>query len=150
VNKFRLDESLVQFETSVASWEEAVVKSAQPLLDGGYVEQGYIDAMIESVNEYGPYIVIAPKFAMPHARPETGSKKIGYSILKLEKPVAFSEEPEHQVELLVALSCVNAESHIEILQFIVEVLSDETKFESALNSTNKQELIDIFQSKEGE
>jgi mannitol/fructose-specific phosphotransferase system IIA component (Ntr-type) len=147
VNKFKLDESLVQFETSVDSWQEAIIKSAQPLLDGGYVEQGYVDAMIESVNEYGPYIVIAPKVAMPHARPETGSKNIGYSILKLEKPVAFSEEAEHQVELLVALSCVNAESHLEILQFIVEVLSDENKFAAALNATNKQELIDIFENK---
>lgn len=145
VNKFKLDESLVQFESSVRNWEEAIVKSAKPLLDGDYIEQGYVDAMIESVNEYGPYIVIAPRVAMPHARPETGSKKIGYSILKLEQPVAFSEEAEHEVELLIALSCVNAESHIELLQFIVEVLSDEVKFENALKASSKQALIDIFQ-----
>ncbi len=146
VNEFKLNESLIQFESSVSTWEEAIIKSAQPLLDGAYVDQGYIDAMIESVNEYGPYIVIAPKVAMPHARPETGSKKIGYSILKLEQPIGFSEEPEHQVELLVALSCVNAESHLEILQFIVEVLSDTERFESALKATTKTELLDIFQN----
>ncbi|MBI9011425.1 MAG: PTS sugar transporter subunit IIA [Clostridiales bacterium] len=144
VNEFNLNESLIQFETSVSTWEEAIIKSAQPLLDGMYVDQGYIDAMIESVNEYGPYIVIAPKVAMPHARPETGSKKIGYSILKLEQPIGFSEAPEHQVELLVALSCVNAESHLEILQFIVEVLSDAERFEGALKATTKTELLDIF------
>ena len=147
VNEFRLNEDLVQFETRVSDWQEAIVKSAKPLLDGGYIEQGYVDAMIESVNEFGPYIVIAPRVAMPHARPETGSKKIGYSILKLEEPVKFSEEAEHEVELLVALSCVNAESHLEILQFIVEVLSNEEKFSNALKATDKQELIDIFQNK---
>lgn len=146
-NKFVLVEDLVQFESSVESWQEAIIKSSQPLLDGGYVEQGYIDGMIDSVNEYGPYIVIAPKVAMPHARPETGSKKIGYSILKLEKPVAFSEEAEHQVELLIALSCVNAEAHIEMLQFIVEVLSDEDKFSRALTATTKKELVEIFTKK---
>jgi len=146
VNEFKLNESLIQFESSVSTWEEAIIMSAQPLLEGEYVDQGYIDAMIDSVNEYGPYIVIAPKVAMPHARPETGSKKIGYSILKLEQPIGFSEEPEHQVELLVALSCVNAESHLEILQFIVEVLSDSERFDSALKATTKTELLDIFQN----
>jgi len=146
VNEFELNESLIQFESSVSTWEEAIIKSAQPLLEGEYVDQGYIDAMIDSVNEYGPYIVIAPKVAMPHARPETGSKKIGYSILKLEQPIGFSEEPEHQVELLVALSCVNAESHLEILQFIVEVLSDSERFDGALKATTKTELLNIFQN----
>ena len=146
VNEFELNESLIQFESSVSTWEEAIIKSAQPLLEGEYVDQGYIDAMIDSVNEYGPYIVIAPKVAMPHARPETGSKKIGYSILKLEQPIGFSEEPEHQVELLVALSCVNAESHLEILQFIVEVLSDSERFDGALKATTKTELLNVFQN----
>jgi PTS system ascorbate-specific IIA component len=144
VNKFVLNESLIQLESSVENWEEAIKKSAQPLLDGKYINQGYLDAMIESVNEHGPYIVIAPKVAMPHARPETGSIKLGYSILKLEEPVSFSDESEHDVELLVALSCENAESHLEILQFIVEVLSDTVKFENALKATTKEELLEIF------
>lgn len=143
-NKFTLDRSLIQFEKSVDTWQEAIIKSAQPLMDGGYINQGYLDAMIESVNEYGPYIVIAPKVAMPHARPETGSLKMGYAILKLEEPVSFSEEAEHQVELLVALSCENPESHLEVLQFIVEVLSDEDKFARALQATDKEELLNIF------
>lgn len=144
VGEFTLDESMIRFEHSVKDWEEAIVKSAQPLLTGNYINQGYLDAMIQSVHDYGPYIVITPKVAMPHARPETGSLKLGYSILKLEEPVSFSEEPEHQVSLLIALSCVDAESHIKVLQYIVEVLSDEKKFEKAFKAQSKQDLLDIF------
>lgn len=141
---FKLDASLVQFETRVENWQEAIIKSAQPLLEGGYINQGYLDAMIESVNEHGPYIVIAPKVAMPHARPETGSIKMGYSVLKLDEPVSFSEEEGHQVELLIALSCENPESHLEVLQFIVEILSDQDKFDRALAAKEKSELVEIF------
>lgn len=41
----------------------------------GAIEPRYIDAMINTVKEIGPYIVIAPGIAMPHARPEAGAKK---------------------------------------------------------------------------
>lgn len=36
--------------------------------------------MIESVEEYGPYIVIGPHLALAHARPEDGSLKLGLSL----------------------------------------------------------------------
>ena len=47
----------------VNSWHEAILAS-QPLLQEQVIEQGYVEAMIESVNELGPYIVIAPEIAM--------------------------------------------------------------------------------------
>ena len=40
--------------------------------------------MINNVKEIGSYIVIAPKVAIPHARPEDGTNKLGISFLKLE------------------------------------------------------------------
>lgn len=49
--------------------------SAQPLLVSRENEKSYIDGMIDSVKEHGPYIVIAPNIALLHARTETGSKK---------------------------------------------------------------------------
>lgn len=85
IKDFSLNESLIQLLPEVSDWQEAITKSAAPLLEQGYIDSGYLKAMIDSVHEYGPYIVIAPMVAMPHARPETGSKKLGFSILKLEK-----------------------------------------------------------------
>ncbi len=78
---FTLTNEFIQFEDKIDTWQEAIVKSSQPLLEKGYVEQSYVDAMIESVNEYGPYIVITPNVALPHARPEAGSKIMGFSVL---------------------------------------------------------------------
>lgn len=141
---FNLTEEFIQFKDSVLNWEESVIESSKPLLDNGYVKQSYIDAMIECIKEYGPYVVIAPNLALPHARPETGSVKVGFSILKLDKAVAFSESEEHNVQLLIALSCVDAEMHMKMLQAIVEVLSDEERFKAILNSTTKKEMLELF------
>lgn len=44
----------------VNDWTEAITIASQPLLQEQIIEQGYVQAMIDSVNELGPYIVIAP------------------------------------------------------------------------------------------
>lgn len=141
---FKLTKEFVTFEKQVKNWEKAIVKSSQPLLDQGLVEQSYIDAMIDSVKEYGPYIVIAPNIAMPHARPEAGSKKVGFSVMLLEEPVAFSEEEGHKVQLLIALSCANSSTHIEVLQAIVTILSDEEKSAAIFNATTPEQIVELF------
>ena len=141
---FELTSEFIQFENEVESWEDAIAKSSKPLLEKGYIEQTYVDAMIDSVKEYGPYIVIAPNIAMPHARPEAGSKKVGFSIMKLEKPVAFSEEEEHKVQLLIALSCADSSTHIEILQALVTILSDEEKNKLVFQAKTADEMLKIF------
>ena len=54
------------------SWEEAIRLTAQPLLTKGKIKESYIQAMIDKVKEYGPFINIGEYLALPHARPEEG------------------------------------------------------------------------------
>lgn len=144
IKGFELSEKYIQFFDGFDSWEEAVQVSANPLLDGGQIKQSYIDGMIESVKEHGPYIVIAPNIALPHARPETGSVKIGYSVMLLKKPVSFTEDGESDASLFIALSCVDADTHLEMLQEIVEILSDQEKHDAIFAATTKQDLLTLF------
>lgn len=145
IDGFTLTEDLINFEKGFDNWEDAIVSSSQGLLKQGFIEQSYIDSMIDSVKEFGPYIVIAPNIAMPHARPEAGSNKVGFAVMVCEDAVSFSEAPEHQARLLVTLSCVNADTHLKMLQVLVGVLGDDTKFQAILNATTKQEIIELFQ-----
>jgi len=144
IEGFTLTEDLISFEKGFDNWEDAIIASSQGLLKQGFIEQSYVDSMISSVKEYGPYIVIAPNIAMPHARPEAGSKKVGFAVTLCEEAVSFSDAPEHQARLMVTLSCVNADTHLQMLQALVGVLADETKFEAILASKTKQEILDIF------
>lgn len=142
--KFELTTDFIRFETSCDNWQDAIVKSSDVLLERGYILQSYQDAMVESVIEHGPYIVIAPHIAMPHARPESGSLKVGFSVMRLDEAVAFSEEDMHQVKLFIALSCKDSDTHIEILQKIVLILSDETQFNTLMTSQDKTVIVNVF------
>jgi PTS system ascorbate-specific IIA component len=46
--------------------------AARPLIDGGYLEARYGEAVIDSTLEHGAYYVFDEGIAMPHARPECG------------------------------------------------------------------------------
>ena len=82
------------FMDAIDSWQEAIRVSARPLIGKEIIEESYVQAMIQNVLDNGNYIILLPLVAMPHARPEFGSKGVGISFLCLDKPVMFpSEEP---------------------------------------------------------
>lgn len=60
------------------SWEEAIRLTAQPLLTKGKIKESYIQAMIDKVKEYGPFINIGEYLALPHARPRRELLKLVY------------------------------------------------------------------------
>lgn len=128
------DETIIINHESM-SWEDAIALSAQPLLAQGQIKSEYITAMIDCVNKFGPYIVIAPRVALPHARPEKGALKMGLSLLINRAGINFSEDPEHQVNLVFALSATDSQAHIKALTELSEVLGDDAAI-SALIEAN--------------
>lgn len=144
IQGFKLTEDLVQFETGFENWEDAIRRSAEKLVAQGFMTENYVDAMIESVLEHGPYIVIAPNIAMPHARPEKGAKKVGFSITVCENPVVFDEDPQFHARLLVTLSCVDANTHLEMMMALVNVLGDDEQVAQILNTKDKQTIVNLF------
>ncbi len=117
----------IAIDKEVGSWEEAIALSASPLLSAGIIEEAYITAMIKSVKEHGPYIVIGPHLALAHARPEDGANQLGLSVLKLKKPVTFNHELNDPVQLVFCLSAVDSFSHLTIMRELVHLIHDTDK-----------------------
>ncbi|MBY6052595.1 BglG family transcription antiterminator [Cytobacillus firmus] len=134
----------IQFADSAASWQEALQMASQPLLADQSISQNYIDAMIENVKEMGPYIVIAPGIALPHARPEAGVNKLGMSFLQLKENCAFSEKPEHQVRLFFVLAAIDNETHLKALSQLSKMLSDSDNLEKLQNADTAADVLEII------
>lgn len=134
------DERFVQVIEQPLSWEQALQASGDLLKNYGKIEQQYIDTMIANVHELGPYIVIAPRVAMPHARPENGVNEKGISVVTLKEPIHFSEDPAHTVSLIVCLAAVDSNSHLELLQTVSGWLADENVLNDLINAASTEEL----------
>jgi ascorbate PTS system EIIA or EIIAB component len=139
-------ESLVDVDISVEDWEGAIRAAGKLMVDDGAVEQRFVDAMIRVAKEFGPYIVVAPGIALPHARPEDGVLEASIAIIRLKTPINFGNEENDPVYLVVALAAVDQEQHIEGLQQLAFVLGDEEKISAVKSATTKDELLEIFWS----
>ncbi|UEX90261.1 PTS sugar transporter subunit IIA [Staphylococcus ratti] len=127
----------------VDTWEEAIQIAAQPLVSQKYIETTYIDAMIQSVQNLGPYIVIAPQVAIAHARPSDNVHQVGLSLLKLKQPINFAKE-SHYASLIFVLSAVDSTSHLNVLQNLAQVLGESHNIEALVHATNVDEIIQII------
>lgn len=131
------------------SWQEAIKVVSEPLLSEQIIEPIYINAMIDGVNKYGPYIVIGPHLALAHARPEDGANKLGLSLTIFETPVSFGVEEEQQVQIVFCLSAVDSFSHLNIMKSLVSLIQNEEKIDELGKARDVETVKQIlFHSKE--
>jgi len=104
------------------NWVSAIASAGKLLYKTGCVERRFIDKMIQISKQMGPYIVIAPGIALPHARPQDGVKKMGISLIRLEKPVEFGNKVNDPVDIVIALAPIDNDSHLKILAQLSEFL----------------------------
>ncbi|WP_411167748.1 PTS sugar transporter subunit IIA [Clostridium sp. MB05] len=139
-----LTEDLVKVNIKASNWEDAVREAGELLYINNKVEKSYIDAMVKTVESMGPYIVMAPGIAMPHARPEAGVKDIGIAIISLEKPVNFGSEDFDPVKLVIALCASESKVHIELLKDLTNILDDEDLINKVDNCKTNIDLRNLI------
>lgn len=121
----------IQLDVHCTDWRDAVRQSAQRLLESGYIEERYIDAMIANIEENGPYVVLSPGFAVPHEGLEQGSIKVGMNLIRLDPPVDFGVEDFDPVEFVCCLSAVDHKLHLKAFFNLVNMLGNQS-FKDAL------------------
>ncbi|MFZ0475190.1 MAG: BglG family transcription antiterminator [Halobacillus sp.] len=145
-----LTKKTIQLKDQVPSWEEAIKTAAQPLIDQESIHEEYVQAMIDTVHELGPYVVIAPGIAIPHARPEAGVERLGMSFLRLKEPVYFSEKEKHRAQLVIVLAAIDNQTHLKALAQLTELLSNEDNVDKLIAADDQETVLEIInQSVEG-
>ena len=138
-----LDKKNVKILEGAADWKDAIRKSVVPLEEEGYVKPEYKEAIISGVEKLGPYILIAPSIALPHARPEQGVLKSQIAVTLFRNEVQFDKE-DSTAQLFVTLAAADSNSHLDALMTISEILQDEEKVEQILKSDDAEMLYSYF------
>ncbi|QVQ53837.1 PTS sugar transporter subunit IIA [Spiractinospora alimapuensis] len=130
----------IRARIAVTSWEEAVRASGELLVRAGACEPPYVEAMEQAVRDLGPYIVLAPGVAMPHARPEAGVVRPGIAVVTLDTPVPFGHAANDPVDLVIPFAAVDKDAHLATLQRLVALLQDQTALDRVREATTDEEL----------
>lgn len=145
-----ITEDTVTVVEHVEDWKAAITLAANPLLRQGKIEEKYIDAMIQKVEENGPFIHIGPFVALPHARPEEGVNEIGMSILKVDEPVNLLDDVAHPIQLFICLAAVDNDTHLKALANLTNILSDEALLDRLVNAINPEAILEVINEGEEE
>lgn len=143
-----LNDNLIVLQQNSHDWKQAIRDVAHPLFVSDFINEKYIDAMIQSIIKYGPYIVIGPHIALAHARPEDGVNKLGVSVMTLKNPVNFGHKENDPVSIIFCLAAINDYSHINVMKSIVQLINDEVKVQELVKTADIREFKKILFSKE--
>ncbi|EGP5665242.1 transcription antiterminator BglG [Enterococcus faecium] len=139
-----LTEEMIQLSDQPKNWQEAITFAVQPLLSENKIEESYIKAMIERVEQYGAFIHIGDHIALPHARPEDGVNEVGMSLLKLQQPVDLLDDPAHPISLFICLAAIDNEAHLRALANLTKLLSNKQNLQDLLHASTKEEILAII------
>ncbi len=127
------------------AWEDAVKTTTSYLEKKGYVTANYAEAIIQSTYDNGPYYVLCPGVAMPHARPEAGVLKTGLGIHIFPTAIEFGSDLG-PANILLTLAATDPDTHIEVIQALSEMLVDEENIARLTAATSKNEVLDIIKA----
>jgi mannitol/fructose-specific phosphotransferase system IIA component (Ntr-type) len=145
-----LDHGSVLVGVEPDDWREAVEASGKLLVDVGAAEEAYVAAMVRTTEELGPYAVLAPGVAIPHARPEDGAVRVGLSLAVLSEPVEFGSKENDPVDLVFGFSTTDSEAHVELLQALADFIEKPENTEALRGAGTVEEVLQVVERGEGD
>ncbi len=119
----------IKVNCPVADKETVIRSVGQMLVESGYVNAPYVDAMLAREESFSTFM--GCDLAIPHGV-EVGKKEIkesGIAVMTFAEPIDWGEGP---VRLVVAIAALG-ESHLDILSSISEIVMDEVAVAQLLN-----------------
>lgn len=124
--------------------EHAVELAGDLLVSSGRVTPEYTQQMIEVFETHGPYFVIAPGIAIAHSKPSDAVIATGLSLVSLAEPVVFGNAANDPVRLVIGMSAIDHDSHLEMLADLAALLSDEETVKFMLNAGDTEQIRSLF------
>ena len=139
-----IDYKAIQVDQIASSWEQAIQILFQPLVDCEVCQSQYVADVIATTNKYGPYYLIAPNLAMPHATSYAVAHD-GFTLATFKEPVVFSKEV--QAQLLLGFCTKDPKSHITVaIPQIVKVFENVNNISAIISAPDAAKIIDIIKS----
>ncbi|MGL6055751.1 MAG: PTS sugar transporter subunit IIA [Vibrio metschnikovii] len=124
--------------------DAALELACSTLIAQGKVNKSYLDAIKEKHQEIGANYVLAPKIAMPHARPEDGVNEAGLQVTIFKHGVDLESEDNGDVYLSVTLAAVDSDSHIQTIVALSELFQNDDDINAIISAESKDDIVKIL------
>lgn len=135
---------VIRLHRDAEDWKDAIQKSCQALIENGAINTSYVDAIYHSHENLGPYYVVGPGLAMPHARPEDGVNRLALGVTIIQNGVNFDSEGNDPVKLLVTLAATDSNSHVQAIAQLAELFMNDEDVQRLCNAQTIDDVLDII------
>ncbi|WP_272680417.1 PTS mannitol transporter subunit IICBA [Providencia sp. PROV032] len=142
---FTLSAKHIHLNLSAQNKTQAIQFAGQKLVEGGYVQPDYIEAMLAREKLTSTYL--GESIAVPHGTIEAKDRvlKTGIVICQYPEGVQFGEEPDEIARLVIGIAAQNNE-HIEVITRITSALDEDGVIERLCETQDVQEVLEILAS----
>ncbi|ENR5391632.1 TPA: PTS mannitol transporter subunit IICBA [Providencia rettgeri] len=142
---FTLSAKHIHLNLAAENKTQAIRFVGQKLVEGGYVEPEYIEAMLAREKLTPTYL--GESIAVPHGTIEAKDRvlKTGIVICQYPEGVQFGEEPDEIARLVIGIAAQNNE-HIEVITRITSALDEDGVIERLCETQDVQEVLEILAS----
>lgn len=120
---------------------DAIKATGQILVDKGYVEASYIDAMLQREELSSTYM--GNFVAIPHGTEDAKSAVLNSGLSVIQVPGGVDFGGGNIVKFLIGIAG-KGDEHLEILSKIAIVLSEEENVEKLVQAQSKEEIIELL------
>lgn len=146
IDLFKLTEKDIFLALDAKTKEEAIRFAGRKLVERGYVEPDYIDAMLEREKLTSTYL--GESIAVPHGTIAAKDKVLKTGIVVCQYPagIDFGEAPTHsddRARLVIAIAARNNE-HIGVITKLTTALDDPDTIEKLATTTKTEEILAVL------
>ena len=134
----------ILMDQTAGSKEEAIEMAGRLLVQQGAVEEAYIDSMLEREKVVSTFM--GNGLAIPHGTDEGKTSVIesGLSLVQVPGGVDFDG---NEVKVVLGIAGKDNE-HLDMLQKIAVLFSEEENAEQVINASSADEIIALFENEE--
>lgn len=136
-----LTSDMIKTEVEASSWRDGVNIVGSILQEHGKIEAGFIQSMISTVEQLGPYMILVPGIAFFHGHPDSGVHEVCLSFVTFKEDVVFTDFEQQHIQCAFGFGAVDANSHMEVLMQVAALFQDEEFLQLVRNHGSQADII---------
>lgn len=139
-----LNETNILLNQTVENKDEAIRAAGKLLVQGGYVEESYIESMLEREQTVSTYM--GNFIAIPHGTDQSKEaiKKSGISVVQIPNGVNFGKTDEEKLVTIVFGIAGVGDEHLDILSQIAVYCSEIENVVKLADANSENEIVQLL------
>ncbi|MCH1882292.1 PTS sugar transporter subunit IIA [Agrococcus sp. ARC_14] len=140
-----LDRATFSPGVHAADWRAAVRAAGVDLVTAGAVGRAYVEELVQQIEQSGPFCVVAPGVAVPHAKASAVVRRDALAIVVLDEPVAFGHPHHDPVQVVIGLAATSPKRHLRMLSELANALDASGVIDRLGAAASRDEAIAALQ-----